>query len=321
MNLAQLALQHGGRVVPLMLPVEATKSMGTMNPSIFIDGDRILVNIRVLNYILYHNESQRYQHFYGPLQYIHPESDKRLRTYNFIAELNDDLTMKWFKPVDTRLLDKEPLWEFVGLEDARLFKIGSDFVLCGVRRDTTPNGQGRMELSRIVITDSGIVEIGRERIPAPEPNTSYCEKNWVPILDGGPLRFLKWTSPTEIVEYSNKETKTVMRHTAPTFAADIRGSSQVLPVLEGFLAVTHEVYLYTSELGSKNATYRHRFILFDKDMKVTKWSKAFSFMSAEVEFCAGAAIKGDNIIISFGFQDNSAFLLEMPLTLVYNELN
>jgi predicted GH43/DUF377 family glycosyl hydrolase len=321
MNLAQLALNNGGRIAQLILPSEVTKGMGTMNPSIFLDGDRLLVNIRVLNYILYHNESQRYQHFYGPLQYIHPESDVKLRTYNFVAELNDDLTIKWFQPVDSRLFDREPLWDFVGLEDARLFKVGSDFYICGVRRDTTTNGEGRMELSKILISEKAVIEVGRERVPTPPPNNSYCEKNWVPILDKEPFHFLKWTSPTEVVHYNNGQTKTVALNEAPGFKADIRGSSQVLPVKEGYLTVTHEVYLYTSELGSKNATYRHRFILFDKDMKLVKSSKAFSFMSAEIEFCCGAAIKGDNIIISFGFQDNSAFLLEMPLELVYDQLN
>ena len=94
-----------------------------------------------------------------------------------------------------------------------------------------------------------------------------------------------------------------------------------MPVKEGYLTISHEVYFHTSELGSKNATYKHRFILFDKDMRIIKSSKEFNFMSAEIEFCAGAAIKNDNIIISFGFQDNSAFLLEMPLELVYDKLN
>lgn len=314
MNLAQLALKNEGRIVQLVLPSGITRGMGAMNPSIFIDGDKILVNIRVLNYILYHNESQQYQHVYGPLQYIHPENDKTLTTYNYIAELDNDYKIKWFQPVDFSLLNSPPLWEFVGLEDGRLFKSGEDWYLAGVRRDTTTNGQGRMELSKIVISPDKVLEVGRERIPAPGADSTYCEKNWMPVIGAEPFTFIKWHHPTEIVKYHNKETKQVSVKEAPMFdiRADLRGGSQIVPYKDGYLGITHEVYLYKSELGSKNATYRHRFIYYDKDLSLVKTSKDFSFMDAHIEFCCGLAVKDNKIIMSFGFQDNSAFILEMP---------
>ena len=37
--------------------------------------------------------------------------------------------------------------DFIGLEDGRLLKWNDKYYLTGVRRDTTTNGQGRMELS------------------------------------------------------------------------------------------------------------------------------------------------------------------------------
>jgi len=39
-------------------------------------------------------------------------------------------------------------------------------------------------------------------------------------------------------------------------------------------------------------------------------------MDAEIEFCCGLAQKGEDLLISFGFQDNSAFILKMPQHLV-----
>lgn len=320
MNLAQLALENGGYVKQLILPSNETGGMGTMNPSIFVDEDKIFVNIRALNYILYHSESQRFYHLYGPLQYIHPDADPRLRTYNYIVELDNDLNILWHSKIDTTKLDTEPLWDFVGLEDGRLFKVNGKYYLAGVRRDTTPNGQGRMELSEILIQDKKAIEIDRIRIPAPGLNDSYCEKNWVIVLDKEPFTFVKWHHPVEIVQYKNNETKQLsLTHSNFMFGADLRGGSQVIPFEDGYLSVTHETYLFNSELGNKNARYRHRFVFYDKNLKVTKVSKnCWSFMDSEIEFCCGIAIKDNNILISFGFQDNSAFILKMPKECVHD---
>jgi len=46
-----------------------------------------------------------------------------------------------------------------------------------------------MELSEIEITDTEVKEISRLRIEAPDVN-SYCEKNWMPILDM-PYHYIK----------------------------------------------------------------------------------------------------------------------------------
>jgi hypothetical protein len=55
MNLVHKSISHGGKLAPLILPHSITSGMGLMNPSIFIDDDGdILVNIRHVNYTLYH---------------------------------------------------------------------------------------------------------------------------------------------------------------------------------------------------------------------------------------------------------------------------
>jgi hypothetical protein len=53
----QQALTCGGDISPLVIPAELTKQTGLMNPSVFIDSDGdILVNLRHVNYTLYHSE-------------------------------------------------------------------------------------------------------------------------------------------------------------------------------------------------------------------------------------------------------------------------
>jgi len=289
-----------------------------MNPSVFItDEGRILVNLRHVNYTLYHSENkQRFNSHWGPLSYLHPEKDQALRTTNYICELNSDLSIINYGVIDTSEFDTPPVWEFTGEEDCRLVQWDGKFYAIGVRRDTKPNGEGRMELSEITISDDfAIKEVSRIRIPAPEPNDSYCEKNWMPILDK-PYHFVKWTAPTEVVRTYPElppRCEQVLLKPGLTPPADQRGGSQVIKWGNIYLAITHEVDLFKNYLKQKDGIYRHRLVLWDDQFNLIGLSpESFSFLDARVEFVAGAAKLGDDLLISFGFQDNAAFVLRVP---------
>ena len=201
MNFAKLVLNCGGSIHPLIIPTDTTNGTGLFNPSVLIVEDKIIVNVRHCQYTLYHSELNNYEHQYGPLVYLNPENDISLTTTNYICELDKNFNIIYFSKVNTSKLDKSPLWEFIGLEDARLVYWDDKFYLTGVRRDTSPNGQGRMELSEIEFTGTEVNEVNRIRIPTPGNNDSYCEKNWMPILDQ-PFHFVKWTNPTEVVKFN-----------------------------------------------------------------------------------------------------------------------
>jgi hypothetical protein len=217
--------------------------------------------------------------------------------------------------VDTSELDVEPIWEFVGEEDCRVVQWLDDYYLVGVRRDTTTNGVGRMEYSRIEIDwdNWAVKEVRRVRIKAPAPDTSYCEKNWIPVLDK-PYHFIKWTMPTELV-YANPisgECEQVFHKPTAPAPKDQRGSSQVIRWGSMYISITHEVDLFKNYLKQKDAIYRHRLVLWDQELNVVGLSKEFSFLDARVEFCVGAAVHNGNLLVSFGFQDNAAFVLQVP---------
>jgi predicted GH43/DUF377 family glycosyl hydrolase len=227
--------------------------------------------------------------------------------------LNDDLDIVHYAKVDTSKLDVKPLWEFVGLEDARLVKWNGKYYLSGVRRDLDTIGTGRMELSEIEITNTEVKEISRFRIPAPGDNTSYCEKNWMPILDK-PFHYVKWTNGTEVVKVDiKKETcETVVLKDWTWAPKDLRGGSQVIPYKDGYLTLNHETDLYQSEAGRKDATYRHKFTYWDKNWNIQKFSEVFSFLDAKIEFACGVAKYRNDYLISFGYQDNAAYILRVP---------
>ena len=319
-NFVKQCLSNGGYVAPLLIPPQSMEGPSLTNPSILCMNDKILVNIRNVNYTLYHSELNKFEHKWGPLSYIHPENDQHLRTTNYILVL-DALSLSTinYSKVDTSLFDKEPLWDFVGLEDARLIYWDKKLYLCGVRRDTTLNGVGRMELSEISMINNTFKEISRFRIPVPNEE-EYCNKNWMPILSQ-PYRFIKWCNPLEIIETYPQYNKSAVIFNSNNYVQgypDWRGSSQVISLKDNYLAIVHETDLYRTEIGNKDATYRHRFLLWDKDWNLFKVSKLFSFMNTKIEFCCGMDQSHNSILITFGIQDNAAFILKTPANFIEN---
>jgi predicted GH43/DUF377 family glycosyl hydrolase len=321
--LAKYVITNGGSLHPLIIPASETNGTGLMNPSVYVDNGKVIMNLRHCQYTIYHAEKGIFEHNYGPLVYLNPENDITLTTKNFFCELDEKMNIVKSTKVDTSKLDVKPIWEFIGLEDARVVRWDGKLYLCGVRRDTTTNGVGRMELSEIEVTADSVKEISRVRIDAPAPNTSYCEKNWMPILDK-PYHFIKWTNPTEVVKadpVTGACETVVLQELNANYSGNIRGGSQVIPWEDGYLCLNHITYLFKSELQRKNARYRHVFTKFDKDFKIQKVSKEFSFMEGEIEFACGMAQLNDDLLITFGFQDNASFLLKTPKKIVENLLN
>ena len=322
MELVKKALKNGGAIYPLLLPPDKLPGPSIANPSIINYNGKILVNLRVLNYILYHSETNLNEHPYGPMLYLHPESDQTLTTYNIFCELDDDLSIKAYSQIDSSDLDVEPLWEFIGLEDGRIVNWDDKLFLCGVRRDTTTNGVGRMELSELFAEANTIKEVSRVRIPAPPPDESYCEKNWMPIVDK-PYHFVKWTNPTEVVKFDPKTKTTetiILGEYQDLDSFDLRGGSQVLRMGDHYIALLHETYLYRSEADRKDGTYYHRFILWDENFKIVKLSERFNFLGAKVEFSCGMCKKHEDFLITFGFQDNASFLLKVKQNFIMDML-
>lgn len=314
-NLCKEILDKGGKILPLIVPPDQTKGTTLMNPCVYHDKGKIIVNIRHVNYVLYHCEGEeRFYHRYGPLVYLNPENDITLTTTNYIVVLNDDFAIEKCIKVDTSKLDKKPLWEFIGLEDVRLVRWKNKLYQSGVRRDTTRDGQGRIELSEIKTTEDTIKEISRVRLDIPQGEKSYCEKNWMPILDK-PFHYVKWCNPTQVIQVDPKSgvswTEYVGTHTIPNLP-DLRGGSQVVKWKNHYIAIVHQVNLFKSKTGQKDADYSQRMIVWDMDWNILSITEPFKFMDGDIEFCCGMDLYKGNLLISYGFQDNASYLVSIP---------
>ena len=312
-NLVKSVIDNGGELKPLIISSQLTNGTGLMNPSIFNDSGKLICNLRHVNYTLMHCEgTQVFGNRHGPLAYLNPENDLKLKTINFMLELNDNLDIKRYEKIDTSKCDVEPMWEFYGLEDARVVRWDNDLWISGVRRDTTPNGQGRMELSKL---DKDYKETDRYRIEAPIDTGSYCEKNWM-VVEDLPFHYVKWANPTEVVkaDIETLQSKQVVLKEGVGELQNMRGSSQVIRYGDYRICIIHETALWKNKLDQRNARYTHRFIVWDLDWNIQHISDSFSFMDGEIEFCCGMAFdKNENLLISFAFQDNAAYLLKMPI--------
>lgn len=320
-NLVKKVILEGGTLTPLIINSSETNGTGLMNPSIYLDDDNLVLNLRHVNYTLYHCENgQLFQNRWGPLAYLNPENDIHLRTNNFFCNLDSDFSIKQYSKVDTSKLDIQPVWEFIGLEDARVVRWDNRLFLIGVRRDTKTNGEGRMEFSEIINDNGKIKEINRYRIEPPNDPNSYCEKNWMPILDM-PYHFVKWTNPTEVVkvDLTTNTSKTIYQsNTFIPNLPDLRGSSQIITYKDYRFCVVHGLNFFRNKQGQKDATYYHYFVIWDKDWNIVKISDKFSFMGGEIEFCCGMTLYKDDLLITFGFQDNAAYVLKIPKHMIDN---
>ena len=318
-NLVGLSLRHGGSIRPLIIPSEDAQGTGLCNPSVYIDEkEGIVVNIRHVGYTMYHTEfDQKYWSVWGCMVYVNPEDFVFLETTNYLCHLDKGLNITKTSRIHTTNHDKKPLWDFIGLEDARIVRWDGKLYATGVRRDVDTIGTGRMELSEIYYFNDGYLhETSRSRIEVPDE--SYLEKNWMPIIDM-PYHYVKWADPIDIVKVDpiNKTSETVIKKEKhhELDGSDLRGGSQVIPYKDGHICVTHECWFPLKPEGvgnGKDAHYYHRFIIWDKDWNLVKASKQFKFMDTMVEFTCGLAEYEDNFLITFGYQDNGAYILKMP---------
>jgi hypothetical protein len=321
-NFVKQVLDAGGDITPLIIPAKTTNGTGIFNPAPFNDNGKLILNMRHAQVTIFHSEKGIFEHQWGPLTYMNPENDITLTTTNYFCEINEDMMIKSYCRVDTSKLDVTPIWEFRGLEDGRLVRWDGKLYLAGVRRDTTTNGQGRMELSELEVDSDGVREISRFRIPAPGKDDTYCEENWMPVLDM-PYHFVKWSNPTELVKVDpiKKTCEVVFKGQYVQKPYDFRGGSQIIKIGDYRVCISHTVNLFKSEKGSKDAVYRHCFIVWDKDWNVVKYTEPFAFLDSAIEFCAGACEYKGDFIIPFGVQDNAAYILKAPMKFIEAYIN
>jgi len=281
------------------LPLEVAGPPGwpQMNPSIAGEpgGTGFWAIVRSVNYMLRD----------GVYSVADPE--QVVRTRNVLTRFDDSLACE----SAVMLADPTDVVTYptgiAGFEDCRLFSWRDRWWAVATSRDVEPDARAVQVLLEVDGDRLRFVTV----LEGPDPNRH--EKNWMPFVVGGELHFVYSSRPFTVLRFdeASRRLETVVSLPTDYRFTGLRGGSQGLPVDEGFLFVAHQV---TSPGPSRR--YLHRFVAVDGSLLPSGISPPFVFGHEGVEFCAGIAHKGDDLVMSYGVDDERAALAIVALSSV-----
>lgn len=278
------------------------------NPSILADFNGYLVNVRSSNYRIVDGK------------YVMPAADNgTIRTENILLQLGyasglDSPTNPTVVSADYPATD----YPVHGLEDVRLNCIDGETIASATIRNMHPHdGTCRIAVARVL-------PYTRFMFPPvchATPDGKH-EKNWMPILGRRQWLYGCHVHGRVATATDTGDTWAITFHAeSPPIARGFRGGSQLIPTGDRrqWLALVHEV---AEDAGRR--IYEHRFVVFDEeaDWQIVKVSPPFSFRERRaIEFAAGLARTGDELVASFGVRDEEAWLAVTSLTKVLEMLH
>jgi glycosyltransferase involved in cell wall biosynthesis/predicted GH43/DUF377 family glycosyl hydrolase len=268
--------------------LDATPKWPQFNPTIAESEDGYVMIVRTANYRVENGH------------YVFLDDSEAIRTLNYLVKLDRGLQVVDVAAVEDAP-DGPPRYpsRVKGYEDCRLVTAGGRWFATATVRDR--NAHERCEVALLELAGSQIRAVRILRGPTPGRH----EKNWMPFVIGSELRFVYSCGPTEVLrcDTDTGRVETVSRQPASAPAARFRGGSQGLATQNGLLFVVHET-------GDRDGprSYQHRFVLLDDEYRLTAMSRPFHFVSPEIEFCAGLARRGGELLMTFGVGDHTAML-------------
>ena len=261
------------------------------NPSIAVDGDGYRMVVRTNN---------------GFLRPKHKPADWVGENHAYLLFFDQD-----FEPAGSERIEIEvdlPVFPAhkIGPMDARIIEFGQRWYIAPSMMELSPD-----LVRRVVLFDlDGTTARNPRVLQGPEPGRE--ERNWMPFVRDGALYFVYGCAPTRIFRCDPVDgslTEVVNEPVHPVPPNEWRGGSQGVDLGDGTtLFVIHE-----KDFGHGFRAYLHRFVRLGPDMRVAAVSPAFSYRAKRIEFCAGAVIRNEKLLMSLGLDDRTAWLAAAPL--------
>jgi hypothetical protein len=205
-----------------------------------------------------------------------------------------------------------------GHEDCRLFHDGAGWCYSATVRDRT----GERGMAQMIEADLGLAWGVGPHVDEMQllSDGRRHEKNWMPWPDfGDGWAYLYSVEPTIILASFTEpwtpplsgfwsEGVHLLRHA--------RGGTQVVLREERergwdrFWCLVHETVTFDNPY---HKVYTHRVVEISDDHEITAISSPFCFRGMGIEFAAGLVIREDEVVISYGVNDERAYLLRLPL--------
>lgn len=278
--------------------VEPTREgWSTFNPTIIAHDDGYLAIVRSSNYSIVDS------------RYVIPPADgDRIRTINVLVSLNADLAVLSHSAIPQPSYPTSN-YPVDGFEDCRLNAVEGQLVVSAtVRNWAGRDGTCRIATATLLPNAANLIDAAM----IDEPRKGQHEKNWMPIVGTPGFLYACWDQG-RVATVRRDGWEWLIEHHAesPAIARGWRGGSQLVDLGDGrWLALVHEV---ADDTGGR--IYEHRFVLFDDDQwRIVGWSPAFAFRETRaIEFAAGLARRGDQLVATFGVRDAEAWMAEMSL--------
>lgn len=263
-----------------------------MNPSVCPLEGQLWCVVRTVNYTMRGKEYE-----------VH-DPRKVVRTKNFLGVLTPENQLVGFRELggraeareEPRLMvdrDRSPRIQhplIVGYEDLRLTVVGGRLAGSATVCDRDPK---RRQIAALTLDGDGSVTSA-----VVQPSWKEHEKNWMPLpAVAGPD--FEWVY--QLGEHLPEGSGLTLAH--------LRGGA-VGAFEGGYLAVAHEVVD-----GDDGRVYLHRFVRMtaDADWTVTAVSAAWVFAHRGIEFCAGLAVQGGDVVMTYGVDDHEAWVVRVPV--------
>lgn len=267
------------------------------NPSILFHEGKLLCAYRGCNYDL---REGHYKFFYGSGPTRLPD------TQSYLAELNADLSCKSVDFIEDRHIRGRI--EFSdGVEDIRLVSFQGRLMAlaCGVNFQLVLQRKSLVGNSRMILSE---LKDRKLRVMRIFESKEIAEKNWMPVAGRPQLDLVYSVNPVVLLEdVTNLQKPVAMRRIPGQLSIPpARGGSCLMPWRDGYMCLVH----HTNRIdGQKH--YTHQVLIFDASLGLVRASEIFTFEGERVEFCAGLAIDGDTLYISYGIMDCKAVVLRL----------
>lgn len=176
-----------------------------------------------------------------------------------------------------------------GIEDARLFVFNDElYVSCS-----------KLTQERTIPIVVYKINLDKRRLEYVCQYGEYMEKNWMNIPET--LDFVRWPGyerygfTTGVITYGKPQTS-------------LRGSTRLLNYKNGYIGICHtSSWHYIPIVNNFGLVYFHYFVLFDKDLNITKKVPFRITRDIPVEFIPGLEYVDSNFFITYSLMDSENY--------------
>jgi glycosyltransferase involved in cell wall biosynthesis len=286
---------------PMRLGFPEHRGYVPCNPSVINHNGQPLILVRTVNYVI--TEEGRYA--IRSADGTACGADYPIDTRNYLLSLDGNGNATRVSELTCPSNLPAPRFELVrGFEDSRLFEWNRELWTLSTVRELTPQGLCEQVLAPLVPAgqDAGYADTW-SRILSP---THQHEKNWMPWVRDGELCFVY-----RLGTLVNPQGDIIAQHETAVDCGHISGGSQVVEIAKDVnLCIVHEA---RTKPGVNLRFYWHRFACLAADGRLVALSRPFFFHDRQIEFAAGLAVFGDELMVSYGIRDREAWIGRMAV--------